>query len=445
MPSSLKRTALLLLRALPTPSGVGLLIGALAMIAGQATDTAALFAFGVALVAFSVLWRAVGSEFSARSGLDRANRRNAQLSAELAREQRRTEVLEQRLADANEVVAALTARTDRLDKHLERLDSGVTKVRSELGSFDDRLGGVKKRVDDDHALTETLRVRVARERSQRIVGVANVLTSGNAPDDVVLIHATHRSASTLALEACRSLPGWGLWPSASLWRALGLNGRRFPADLSGGPTGVHEVEVADGQGDLLPSAGEERFSLPRIAVEKFHPEFFGYDVDPFIERVKGLDRSLEGAVSVISLVRDPLQTMWSMAEYKSRNPRWYRNLDPVDIPSLIRDSIESIDRVHEAVGGSIVTYDDITGASPAFASSLASVSGIGTEAVSEQISPRLAPETRNDAAARGFVGDRTADRTPAGPDGVWSDLAEVIAEAQERYDSLLAKRQNSES
>ena len=129
------------------PPGLDLRIAAIGMVVSQATETVALFGLGVALAAFSLIWRAVGSRFLARTGLERAAATQG-FDAEPASAQQLAGTLEQRPADPNEVLAALTAQADQCADLPERLDSRVIEVKDELSTFDNRLGSLQKRVDD---------------------------------------------------------------------------------------------------------------------------------------------------------------------------------------------------------------------------------------------------------------------------------------------------------
>ena len=386
-------------RAMRSFSGLGVVSGLVLTGSGLAGDATGIATLGVTLIAASLFHRLTGTQAS-------LVRNRSQLERSFAE-------------TVTAIETKLDATSERLDAYDRRTHETVTAIETKLDATSERLG---------------------RERSARIVGVVNSLTAGWRPESIVLIHSIPRTASTLTLDACRSVNGCGIWPSAQIWTHLGLGGRRYPIDLSGGATGVHELEVATGLGDLIPDVGNPRYSIPSVAFEKLHPSFYDHNVETFLQRIESAKARFDCPVTVMAVVRTPLDAMWSMAEYKVRNPRWHADLEPRNIPINIADDFAAIVKVVKQIGEHVITFEEVTNAGSGLIAPLASLSGQSQAAVRKQVAPRFDGRDLENAQNRGFVGERNASRSIEGPESIWVDHIDVIASAQADYEYLINQR-----
>jgi hypothetical protein len=406
-----------LARASASPSGV-VILGAGGVAAAAAfTGSAVLVGVATSVGLTAALYRFARQE----ARFERIMERNA------AAARGETHRAEAELSESLRAVVALAV------DHEERLIDAaqqIEEIRTELAT--------KSRAARNDIDTTRRRIQreVARERSQRISGVARALTSGRRPDKLLLIIATHRAGSTLLLDLIRSIEGVGMWPSAEWWDRLGLEGRRYPGDLSDDADGTRELEVQPGQGSLVPELRDRYASAP-IAVEKLHPEFFGYDHAAFAARLVDMRRELP--TEVVYLARRPLDAMWSMAEYKSRNPDWYAHLDVTQVPELIRRSLRTMLDLSETSPGVVFDYEQLIPADASLARELAPLIDATTEAL-EPMLRRAHDSLRSDSRPgnrRGvFVGRQGSPRPEEGPDGAWSELAETMAAANSLYSRI---------
>lgn len=158
--------------------------------------------------------------------------------------------------------------------------------------------------------------------------------------------------------------------------------------------------------------------LPSVAIEKLHPSFYDYDVERFNDRIAATTDRFSCPVTVVAVVREPLEAMWSMVDYKQRNPRWLADLDPTAIPELIATSIEAIARVRASVCGPVLDYRDITDCSDHFVGVVARLTGHESDAIVTALVPRWDGRDLNTAKERGFIGtpqSAATCRVPTGP------------------------------
>jgi hypothetical protein len=174
-------------------------------------------------------------------------------------------------------------------------------------------------------------------------------------DTLVIILANPRSGSTWLLDMIRCHPSISIHPRYEVYDRLGLEGRRYPRDLSGVSSPSRKIEVTPENWEAVPincaAAGK------RINIEKIHPHFFDHRVSNFIEKIKSF--SPECDVRLIYHVRDPKATLVSFLEYKRRNPSWdHRALN--EIPSHLRRIYTSILDVSQSVPGLAMDYSTLS-------------------------------------------------------------------------------------
>ena len=260
------------------------------------------------------------------------------------------------------------------------------------------------------------------------------------PDRLVLLLAVERSGSTALFDLLRSHPDVYVEPLSFLWEELGLEGRRYPTSLSNQGRYTMGFETTPGTGALIPileSDDSIRASGLRIAVEKAHPHFYGHETERLLAGIGRLEqRGVD--VRLVLQTRRPLEVMWSMAEYKNRDPDWYPKLDLADIPRHILTSMESLEHLAQSVSGvPAIDNSDLETVSPRLLSMLKDLTPLDVEDLGSSIRRTL---TNMSAMQSGtvFVGER-ADRRPAdGPDGVWGDLAHIVESATAIWKRLVS-------
>jgi hypothetical protein len=186
------------------------------------------------------------------------------------------------------------------------------------------------------------------------------------PPQILILLTNPRSGSTWLYDALRCHPAICVHPTAVIYESLGLHGRRYPRDLSGGLQSVLEVEVRSGQWEKIPafdvSASLSEFpSIPShdsYAIEKIHPEFFQFDVPGFCENVRRL--KADGTqLRLVYQVRDPQSSITSFLHYQERNPTWYPSTRDDQVITYMCKTYEAILEVATSCRGLILDYADI--------------------------------------------------------------------------------------
>ena len=332
-------------------------------------------------------------------------------------------------ARANSLSNQADAMLDRIratEKQTRTLDKATTSNRDAV----ERIEAATERWRDEEASTRSL--AIAHNRPQpELRRVALLLT-------------IHRSGSTRLFDMLRTHPGVRVPATMDVWRTLGLEGRRYPNAFSDTVDARVAIEVQPGRGALIPDlerAAVGEWTSDQWAVEKAHPQFFDFDVESFVTRAVAMQSS--GIELMMTYqVRRPLDAMWSMVEFKRRQPTWYSWLETTEAPAWICRSLRVIAEVQERIPGHVVDFDDI----PAGASlhrlgdALApSWSAEETSAWLEHAARATDRSTRRQAEGAGFIGTPDPDRSPAGPDDEWIDLGDVLAEANEIYELVKSR------
>jgi hypothetical protein len=191
------------------------------------------------------------------------------------------------------------------------------------------------------------------------------------PNTLILL-STQRSGSTWFTNAIRCHPLVEIWPDCKAWQMLGLFGRRYPGDLSGGLGGKLVIESYPGHWDRIPvfevssqlQCSWDNINEEPYALEKCHPHFFSNDSERFVSNLLRLEGSKPTKpVKSIYQVRDPRTTICSYLNYNKRNKEWGAGSSKswsalANHMVLAHKSIYDISRARP---GLVVDYKEISG------------------------------------------------------------------------------------
>ena len=177
-------------------------------------------------------------------------------------------------------------------------------------------------------------------------------------------------------------------------------------------------------------------------MEKAHPQFAGFSANGLAARVRNL-REHGVTVEVVYCVRNPIDSMWSMAEYKARNPTWLSTLPVEEIPRHVSQSIEVLAELRDLSGGSVIEYENLPDGmtmhrlgrmlAPSWSDAEARAWLSHAASVTERASRRQGPNA-------GFLGERDRARSPDGPDGVWAARGADVEAANAVHQRLVADK-----
>ena len=187
------------------------------------------------------------------------------------------------------------------------------------------------------------------------------------PQRIAIMLTTPRSGSTWFVDAIRCHPGIQFWPNAAIYTHLSLIGRRYPRDLSGGTDATYDIEVTRGKWEKIPDfyvpetltgTGLETEPDKNYAIEKCHPEFFGFKTHKFLRKIEKLEnQGIE--IKMIYLVRDPEASFNSFMNYQHRNPTWYPSVRGRKLATYMDRSFASILEAAGRFPGLVTDYSDI--------------------------------------------------------------------------------------
>lgn len=333
----------------------------------------------------------------------------------------------ERLASQDADFIALQMRAmDEVEAEARDIADHLETVTGEVEQFRDQLSSASKR---STVLVRRIALSAAYLRSSR-----------KYPPMLVLQMAAERSGSTALFDLLRGRPGVYMEPLSFLWEELGLRGRRYPTGLSNRGRYTVPVEVQNGIGAFVPVLDDEAAAhVGTIAVEKAHPRFVDHDPARLLA---GTERLAQQGTQVVVAIqtRRPLDVMWSMYEYQSRDPGWYGFLDVVDIPGYVAETFASLRQMAgDLPNVAIIDHHDVKEYSPHlgdFLRSLASDDGLDEGSWASAHLDKI----RNLQRTAGFISNDDHGRSAAGPDGSWVDAKNVIADATASWEYLLNQR-----
>ena len=201
-----------------------------------------------------------------------------------------------------------------------------------------------------------------------IIVMENQLTkilSQPVPQKALILLTSHRSGSTWLSDAIRCHPAVEYYHTAVVYEALGIEGRRYPGDLSNQTDGVYEIEVQPGKWDKIPRFNLLQDLTPKLqgvefeqyAIEKCHPSFFEFDPKLFLQGLQRLEES-GTEVKLVYLVRDPKSLMTSFMNYQQRKPSWYKSIIGEALPEFLQQTYDCIAQVARQQPGFVLDYSD---------------------------------------------------------------------------------------
>ncbi len=334
--------------------------------------------------------RAAASEDTARDQSDRLRtlvqneRRNYLSSLETARSEWADVMSAERLmrdAEEQRMIGQYDdalAQIKKLEAELDGLRGSMRDVEENMRDVEEKLPGVEAAVADaaakatdgikgelkknEQKIINRVDGRLRTERSARLLETARLRVGDSTPERMLIILTPQRTGSTLLMDAFRSYPGVGMWPTARYFTMLGAGGRRYPGDLSP-DAGTGEVsEVQPGVGGIVPVPpaswdAERSLGSPKIALEKIHPMTVDFDPEQMIERLGYLaDEGI--TVDVVYQLRDPVESIRSFLAYQQRAERWHPDMEPADVIAQYHASYSMMAQLSRRVPGPVVAYPD---------------------------------------------------------------------------------------
>ena len=185
------------------------------------------------------------------------------------------------------------------------------------------------------------------------------------PSNILILVTVPRSGSTWLSDTLSCHPSINYNQRNTVYKKLEINGRRYPSDLCNSDASNHLIEVTPyvwnkiPEFELLLSSDTEVANVfDEYAIEKIHPEYYGYDVSSFIHKIKSLEES-GVRVNVIYQVRDPSSVFLSWLRYQQRNPEFNAEIEGRSLVDYMEKSYRSIFEMTQLKGGLVVDYSDI--------------------------------------------------------------------------------------
>lgn len=376
------------------------------------------------------LWRLRNTSHALDTAIKSLGRKFDRTSSKL--EHRLENELLQVKADAERQASATRSLTNRTDKITERIEELSADAESRLQTVRQDIARGAKTASDSN---DSLRRRLVVAHRLSALSRAYDASSFEFPRRLVLLMTVERSGSTALFDLVRSHPRVYFEPLSFIWEELGLTGRRYPTSLSDTGRYTEPVEVQPGIGALIPAIVDSHHEDRAVAIEKGHPQFIDHDVGALragIERVEGRGTD----VNLIIQTRNPLDAMWSIAEYKAREPTWYSNLEVTEIPEYVLSSFRSLESFATIEGSALVDHREMQELSTGFVQlveQLGPVPGETTAWITSTFE-RLRKQQHETRFSTPEINHRTA----AGPNDLWLGSADVVGEAEAIWARLVS-------
>lgn len=285
------------------------------------------------------------------------------------------QLLSRELRQSKEKLAALASAHDELGTRHEAVLNRLASSQATAAELRDLLDQVNRRwreqSDRLNSRIEVLRAQVdqrfAEERSVRSLAFARRDSTGHPPERCLLLVTIPRSGSTWLLDAMRCHPAVRFEASALLFELLGLRGGRYPRALADRGDASVDIEITNGTGARIPAfelpAGVVPAQLSEMeepyTIEKIHPDFFLFDPQRLLRRLRGLE-SRGVQVKLVYQVREPARVAASISRYKRRDPSWYPSLQLDNLVPYLERCFRSLDQMVEILPGPVFDYRELT-------------------------------------------------------------------------------------
>ena len=358
----------------------------------------------------------------------------------------------------------LAARASFISQQSNSLEILTNRLQEDQNRINNNLENAITSSEHDHFIlenkftemvsnaTKLAKDALAHERSERSLTIAHSIKHEFPIRKVLLQLTVPRSGSTRLFDFLRTHPAIRVSPTLDVWNAFEFSGRRYPGALSDVPGAWTPVEVSTGVGATIVTSKPIDLPSPSYShkwmLEKAHPEFIDFDAGRLIRNISQM-RSRGGIeVALVLGIRRPLDNMWSMAEYKLRTPTWHPHIDMADVPKWILDSLHTIQKIQEELGGTIVDFDDY----PKHQSLIPFGKKLGDGWTDEDAKNWLVyggkatgRDQRVQKSGEGFLGERDPERSSKGPNNLWTDLGDTLSEAEAIYQHILTNEKTRSS
>ena len=331
-------------------------------------------------------------------------------------------------------IGVLAQRMDGFSQKMTVVDLSLKNNRKTMTQLARDVNRQERRLNTDHRAWS---LAMARRSS-----------GGAFPKRVLMLATIHRTGSTRLFDLIRCHPDVYVEPLNVVWESLGLVGRRYPTGLSDRKGDSVPIEVQSGVGANIRAVDPDLRGLDRsegsVAIEKTHPQFFHFDAASLSKGVDRVERELASKVDFVYLVRNPLDVMWSMSEYKQRDPSWYAQLEIEDIPDFVNRSFRSLSELALLRPGIVINYSSITPGSDAMKRLGQLIDPSGSSEILDAWLETGSTATNSETISGSlFIGERDEVRGVEGPSGAWSESGVIVDATNEIYTQFLEIAESS--
>ena len=445
-----RHTRLFVMKRLASPTAAGL-FGGLALVgAGIAGGVgsvwlvaAGLASVGLVVMKEAVLWRWRCEQDRAQAVAEQDTAARALSEAVATERARSQEALAKALATERD--AAARALSEAVATERARSQEALAKA---LATERDAAA----RALSEAVATERGRVEAVLERALVTERNARSLVDVQLADRrlplkrTLLLFTIPRSGSTWLFDMLHTHPAVRMEPTARVWLALGMDGKRYPAAFYHADGASLPVETSPGKAAAIPifppaamPEADRIEEAERWALEKGHPQFVGFEAGRLAARIRDL-RESGVEVEVVYGVRCPLDAMRSMAAYKRHDPEWLKHLPVAEIPQYVARSLETLLQLQSLFGGFVIEYESLPD-SAALARLACRLAPAWGEAEAKTWLAHAASVTeRSRRAQRPGAGFLVTSHDQADPDEAWCDAAADIATARDAHRRLVTAK-----
>lgn len=267
----------------------------------------------------------------------------------------------------SEVLDLLRSERISTDSRWQAVDDAIETLTHALergsGDRQDEIEAVRIEIADLRTALDQADRRAATEASNTSLSIARLRPEPNGAHRLLVVLSPQRCGSTWLYDQLRLHPDIRVLPLATVYRDLGVSGRRYPGDLSATRSVGEDIEVSEGVGGRVPALrttfSDPDDGRPPIALEKIHPYSVDFDAGSFIQGAHRLRDAWPSGLSFVHLTREPLDAMRSFASYQMRSDRWHPDVPRADIPDLYIRSYAFMREVRREFGGPVISFEQL--------------------------------------------------------------------------------------